>query len=61
MARSPLHQRLPADWLLSAGLIYGRHVWRADLTEEYSQVKALVVNVTSGSPLLVPCCIALST
>ncbi len=24
-----LHQRLPVDWLLSAGLINGRNVWRA--------------------------------
>jgi 5-methyltetrahydropteroyltriglutamate--homocysteine methyltransferase len=27
-----LHKRLPTDWLLSAGLINGRNVWRADLT-----------------------------
>ncbi|MBV4414146.1 5-methyltetrahydropteroyltriglutamate--homocysteine S-methyltransferase [Enterobacteriaceae bacterium YMB-R22] len=37
-----LHRRLPADWLLSAGLINGRNVWRADLTEKYAQVNALV-------------------
>ena len=37
-----LHRRLPADWLLSAGLINGRNVWRADLTEKYARVKALV-------------------
>jgi 5-methyltetrahydropteroyltriglutamate--homocysteine methyltransferase len=37
-----LHQRLPGDWLLSAGLINGRNVWRADLTEKYAQIKALV-------------------
>ncbi|MGG1929245.1 hypothetical protein ABFY58_25935 [Enterobacter soli] len=29
-----LHKRLPADWLLSAGLVNGRNVWRADLTEK---------------------------
>ena len=37
-----LHKRLPADWLLSAGLINGRNVWRADLSEKYAQVKAIV-------------------
>ncbi len=37
-----LHQRLPSDWLLSAGLINGRNVWRADLTEKYAQIKDLV-------------------
>ncbi|NUU68779.1 5-methyltetrahydropteroyltriglutamate--homocysteine S-methyltransferase [Enterobacteriaceae bacterium BIT-l23] len=37
-----LHQRLPADWLLSAGLVNGRNVWRADLTEKYSQIKEVV-------------------
>ncbi|EAM2912053.1 5-methyltetrahydropteroyltriglutamate--homocysteine methyltransferase [Salmonella enterica subsp. enterica serovar Weslaco str. 247K] len=37
-----LHQRLPVDWLLSAGLINGRNVWRADLTEKYAQINALV-------------------
>ncbi len=37
-----LHRRLPADWLLSAGLVNGRNVWRADLTEKYAQVKEIV-------------------
>jgi 5-methyltetrahydropteroyltriglutamate--homocysteine methyltransferase len=37
-----LHKRLPADWLLSAGLINGRNVWRADLTEKYAQIKDIV-------------------
>ncbi len=37
-----LHQRLPADWLLSAGLVNGRNVWRADLTEKYSQIKGIL-------------------
>ncbi|HGY1467678.1 TPA: 5-methyltetrahydropteroyltriglutamate--homocysteine S-methyltransferase [Klebsiella aerogenes] len=37
-----LHKRLPADWLLSAGLINGRNVWRADLAEKYAQIKAIV-------------------
>ncbi|EDW0417953.1 5-methyltetrahydropteroyltriglutamate--homocysteine S-methyltransferase [Salmonella enterica subsp. enterica serovar Chandans] len=37
-----LHQRLPVDWLLSAGLINGRNVWRADLTEKYAQINAIV-------------------
>jgi len=34
-----IHQKLPADWLLSAGVINGRNVWRADLTEKYAQLK----------------------
>ncbi|RJT22365.1 5-methyltetrahydropteroyltriglutamate--homocysteine S-methyltransferase [Buttiauxella izardii] len=37
-----LHQQLPADWLLSAGVINGRNVWRADLTEKFAQLKDLV-------------------
>jgi len=37
-----LHRRLPADWLLSAGLVNGRNVWRADLTEKYAQIKDIV-------------------
>ncbi len=37
-----LHQRLPADWLLSAGLVNGRNVWRADLTEKQAQIKGLI-------------------
>ncbi|EKG9214794.1 5-methyltetrahydropteroyltriglutamate--homocysteine S-methyltransferase [Escherichia coli] len=37
-----LHKRLPSDWLLSAGLINGRNVWRADLTERYAQIKDIV-------------------
>ncbi|WP_437888022.1 5-methyltetrahydropteroyltriglutamate--homocysteine S-methyltransferase [Phytobacter sp. V91] len=36
-----LHKRLPADWLLSAGLVNGRNVWRADLTEKYRQIAAI--------------------
>ena len=37
-----LHKRLPAEWLLSAGLVNGRNVWRADLTEKYAQIKDIV-------------------
>ena len=37
-----IHQQLPADWLLSAGVINGRNVWRADLTEKYQQLKGIV-------------------
>lgn len=37
-----LHRRLPAGWLLSAGVVNGRNVWRADLTEKYGQLKAIV-------------------
>ncbi|MBF3339941.1 5-methyltetrahydropteroyltriglutamate--homocysteine S-methyltransferase, partial [Leptospira borgpetersenii serovar Hardjo-bovis] len=36
-----LHRRLPQEWLLSAGVINGRNVWRADLTEKYAQLKAI--------------------
>ncbi len=38
-----LHKRLPSDWLLSAGLINGRNVWRAPiLPEKYAQIKDIV-------------------
>lgn len=37
-----IHQQLPADWLLSAGVINGRNVWRADLSDKYQQLKDLV-------------------
>src|SRR5690606_39878696 len=37
-----LHKRLPAEWLLSAGLVNGRNVWRADLTGKYVQIKEIV-------------------
>src|SRR5690606_27296529 len=37
-----LHKRLPAEWLLSAGLVNGRNVWRADLTEKYAQIQNIV-------------------
>ncbi|MDP1033933.1 5-methyltetrahydropteroyltriglutamate--homocysteine S-methyltransferase, partial [Klebsiella pneumoniae] len=37
-----LNNLLPAYWLMSAGLINGRNVWRADLTEKYAQIKYLV-------------------
>lgn len=37
-----LHKRLPAEWLLSAGLVNGRNVWRADLTGKYAQIKDIV-------------------
>lgn len=36
-----LHRRLPAQWLLSLGVINGRNVWRADLDAVYHQIKAL--------------------
>ncbi len=56
-----LHKRLPADWLLSAGLINGRNVWRADLTEKnMRKLRRLSVNANYGSPLPAPCCIARS-
>lgn len=37
-----LHQNLPAQWLLSAGIVNGRNVWRADLTAKYAQLVQLV-------------------
>jgi len=37
-----IHQQLPADWLLSAGVINGRNVWRTDLSAKYQQLKAIV-------------------
>jgi len=37
-----LHARLPSEWLLSAGLINGRNVWRADLTEKYARIKDII-------------------
>ncbi|WP_306823263.1 hypothetical protein, partial [Klebsiella pneumoniae] len=47
-----LHNRLPADWLLSAGLINGRNVWRADLTEKYAQIKDLVGKRSNGREIV---------
>ena len=43
-----LHKRLPAEWLLSAGLVNGRNVWRADLTENMHKLRTLSVNVNCG-------------
>lgn len=37
-----IHQQLPADWVLSAGVINGRNVWRTDLSEKYQQLKEIV-------------------
>tara|TARA_R110002126_G_scaffold10245_74_gene46754 strand:+ start:942 stop:3209 length:2268 start_codon:yes stop_codon:yes gene_type:complete len=34
-----LHQRLPATWVLSAGVINGRNVWRSDLSALYQQLQ----------------------
>lgn len=36
-----IHDALPADWLLSAGLINGRNVWRADLRQKYDVIAPL--------------------
>ena len=55
-----LHNRLPADWLLSAGLINGRNVWRADLTEKYAKLKTSSVSASYGSRHPALCCIARS-
>ena len=37
-----IHQALPADWVLSLGIINGRNVWKGDLGEKFSRVKPLV-------------------
>ncbi|HHR6079559.1 TPA: 5-methyltetrahydropteroyltriglutamate--homocysteine S-methyltransferase [Providencia alcalifaciens] len=37
-----LHQALPADWVLSLGLINGRNVWKGDLGEKFQRVKLLL-------------------
>ncbi|WP_439214020.1 5-methyltetrahydropteroyltriglutamate--homocysteine S-methyltransferase [Duffyella gerundensis] len=36
-----LNQQLPADWLLSLGVINGRNVWRADLTQWFERLQPL--------------------
>ncbi|EHD19659.1 MULTISPECIES: 5-methyltetrahydropteroyltriglutamate--homocysteine S-methyltransferase [Brenneria] len=36
-----LHQQLPADWLLSLGVINGRNVWRADLSAWFERLQPL--------------------
>jgi 5-methyltetrahydropteroyltriglutamate--homocysteine methyltransferase len=55
-----LHKRLPADWLLSAGLINGRNVWRADLPKSMRKLKISSVSASCGSPLPALCCTARS-
>ncbi len=37
-----LNQQLPADWLLSVGVINGRNVWRADLSNWFARLQPLV-------------------
>ncbi|MGE9553199.1 5-methyltetrahydropteroyltriglutamate--homocysteine S-methyltransferase [Erwinia amylovora] len=37
-----LNARLPADWLLSVGVINGRNVWRADLSSWFERLQPLV-------------------
>ncbi len=37
-----LNQQLPADWLLSVGVINGRNVWRADLSKWFARLQPLV-------------------
>ncbi len=37
-----LHQQLPASWLLSLGVINGRNVWRADLSNWFARLQPLV-------------------
>ncbi|MGG6194817.1 5-methyltetrahydropteroyltriglutamate--homocysteine S-methyltransferase [Pantoea allii] len=37
-----LNQQLPAEWLLSVGVINGRNVWRADLSHWFERLQPLV-------------------
>ena len=37
-----LNARIPADWLLSLGVINGRNVWRADLSSWFDRLQPLV-------------------
>ncbi|MGK3136349.1 5-methyltetrahydropteroyltriglutamate--homocysteine S-methyltransferase [Pantoea trifolii] len=37
-----LNQQIPADWLLSVGVINGRNVWRADLSSWFERLQPLV-------------------
>ena len=37
-----LNQQIPADWLLSLGVINGRNVWRADLTRWFERLQPLI-------------------
>ncbi|WP_311791904.1 MULTISPECIES: 5-methyltetrahydropteroyltriglutamate--homocysteine S-methyltransferase [Pantoea] len=37
-----LNQQLPAEWLLSLGVINGRNVWRADLSRWFERLQPLV-------------------
>ena len=39
-----LNQQLPAEWLLSLGVINGRNVWRADLSRWFERLQPLVGN-----------------
>ena len=36
-----LHQQLPAEWLLSLGVVNGRNVWRADLSRWFERLQPL--------------------
>lgn len=37
-----VNQQIPADWLLSVGVINGRNVWRADLSSWFTRLQPLV-------------------
>ncbi|MDU6433844.1 MAG: 5-methyltetrahydropteroyltriglutamate--homocysteine S-methyltransferase [Pantoea sp.] len=37
-----LNQQLPAEWLLSLGVINGRNVWRADLSRWFERLQPLI-------------------
>ncbi|WP_455844986.1 5-methyltetrahydropteroyltriglutamate--homocysteine S-methyltransferase [Pantoea agglomerans] len=37
-----LNRQIPADWLLSVGVINGRNVWRADLSSWFARLQPLV-------------------
>ncbi|PLK57938.1 5-methyltetrahydropteroyltriglutamate--homocysteine S-methyltransferase [Candidatus Palibaumannia cicadellinicola] len=36
-----LHNHLPSDWVLSAGVINGRNIWRANLQSKFEQLRSL--------------------
>lgn len=37
-----LHRKLPGDWVLSAGVINGRNVWRADMKSWFEKLRPLL-------------------
>ncbi|WP_210531931.1 5-methyltetrahydropteroyltriglutamate--homocysteine S-methyltransferase [Pantoea ananatis] len=39
-----VNQQLPADWVLSVGVINGRNVWRADLSRWFERLQPLIAS-----------------